>query len=597
MTRTHNPDRLEKLHCVLLFLVPLVYVVILSFSLSDEWFPADDRQELFFVRNASSVWSLFGADVFGLFRPVKNLLFLLFARLEPVGVKSCRLVGIGIGVLSFFPVLALCRRILGNEWKALVAASIWLLSPTLVSSVAWLSCVNIQIMVAFAALAIACHDDAWTTNDLRWSRILLAGVFFFLSLVSYECAIALLPILFFFDLCLRPERMRNRRVWRVYAFYVFVAVSYLILRHCFNASTKVNGSFTDIERWQLVVSSPFFTAQHFFSWFWPFGRFTVFGSYQWGQASWTILVLCGLFFVSVLVLALIKRNRNPVVSFCILFALFAFAPVSNCFGLKSGPYGDYYLTLVSLGLAIGCVEVCAGLLGYSGKLRPLVLLLVISFSITRLFAIPESARWARLWSQGQSAYLESIRNFRDFFSNKQMAATILFDAGYHEEAMELARQVEEAVGNDSFQMRDMYLVRALYALEDERNADKALAAIADSLRVGIEVSGRTRLNAHYYRGCVFEDLKNDAATAESEYTLALSEQWDIDSVPCADRLARLKAIRGDIPGAIALWEKAAKLNPNNSTLLWNLSTAYREVGDLTRAEAIMSRILTIKEGH
>ena len=166
-----------------------------------------------------------------------------------------------------------------------------------------------------------------------------------------------------------------------------------------------------------------------------------------------------------------------------------------------------------------------------------------------------------------------------------------------EEAMELARQVEEDVGNDSFQMRDMYLVRALYALEDERNADKALAAIADSLRVGIEVSGRTRLNAHYYRGCVFEDLKNDAATAESEYTLALSEQWDIDSVPCADRLARLKAIRGDIPGAIALWEKAAKLNPNNSTLLWNLSTAYREVGDLTRAEAIMSRILTIKEGH
>ncbi|MBP5285212.1 MAG: hypothetical protein ILO34_03780 [Kiritimatiellae bacterium] len=576
MNTETRAGRLEKLRQILLLVVPLVYVAVLSFSFSDEWFPADDRQELFFVRNAGSVYSLLGSDVFGLFRPIKNLLFFLFARLEPAGVKWCRLVGVGIGVLSFFPVLALCRRILGSEWKALIAAAVWLLSPTLVSSAAWLSCVNIQIMVSFAALAIACHNDAWNANGLRQSRILLAGVFFFLSLVSYECAISLLPILFFFDLFLRPERIRNRRVWSVYAFYVFIAVSYLIFRHCFNSSTKVNGSFTDIERWQLVVSSPFFTAQHFYSWFWPFGRFTVFGSYQWGQVSGTVLVLCALFFISLLVLALVGRKRNPVISFCIVFALFAFAPVSNCLGLKSGPYGDYYLTLVSLGLAIGCVEAGACLLGYSGKLRPLLVLIVVCFGLTRLFAIPESVRWARLWSQGQAAFFESIRNYPEFFSNKQMAATILFDSGYHLEALEYGRQVENAVGSDSFQMSGVYLIRALYALEDEKNADKALAAIADSLRVGVEISGRTRLNAHYYRGCVFEDLKNDAEAAESEYMLALSEQWSIDSVPCVDRLARLKVLRGELEEAIMLWERAAKLDPDNAAVGWNLAVAKRQ---------------------
>ena len=587
MQRHFTDERLEKLRKVLLLLVPLVYVAVLSFSLSGEWFPADDRQELVFVRGAESFWRLLGADVFGLFRPVKNLLFLLFVRLEPAGVKWCRLVGIGIGVLSFFPVLALCCRILGNEWKALIAAAVWLLSPTLVSSAAWLSCVNIQIMVVFSALSIVFHDEAWTVADHHVSRILLAGLFFFLSLVSYECAIALLPILFLFDFLLRPERAKSREGWKSYAFYAVIAVVYLALRHAFNASTQMNGSFANVERWQLVVSSAFFTGEHFLSWFWPFRRFTVFGSYKWGDASWMVLALCAVVFIAALVFAIAERKRFPILSFCILFSLFAFAPVSNCLGLKNGPYGDYYLSLASIGLAMGCVEFVSLLIKAKGKSIPFTFCAVIVFAIIRLFTIPEATKWAGFWSRGEVAFSESIRNYPDCFSNKILAATLFYDAGFSEEALELGCQVESVVGSDSPQMCNIHLMRAIHALRVEKNAEKALNEIEKSVRT--DGMGGSPKNRHYYRGCVLEDLMGDTAAAEEEYETALAGQWDIDLVPCSDRLARLKAIRGDLNEAILLWEKASRLDPRNETVLRNLSTAYRAAGDSLKSEDTLKR--------
>lgn len=593
MERHFTAERLEKLHKVLLLLVPLVYAAVLSFSFSGEWFPADDRQELIFVRGLPSFGALFGADVFGLFRPVKNLLFRLFVAMSPLGVDACRLVGIAIGIASFFSVLALCRRIFGNEWKAILAASVWLLSPTLVSSAVWLSCVNIQLMVVFATLAMVCHDAAWDGETFHSKQIVFAGLFLFLALVSYESAVALVPILFLFDFYLRPNRIRSRFAWTAYGTYAAVAAAYLLLRHAFRASTMVNGSFTEIERWQLVVSSPWFTWQHVASWFWPFGRFTVFGSYQWGQVSWEVLVSCAVLFVALLSFAIGARKKCPILCFSILFALFAFAPVSNCLGLKNGPYGDYYLTLASVGIAIGCVEAAFLFLRSKGLRRMVLFAIVATFALVRIFAIPEAAQWAWLWGRGIDAYFASVRCFPDCFSNKQMLSTLLFNVGRHGEALALGWDVEKQIGSDSHQMGGIYLLRALHAMRIEKDAEKALLAIDKCHEVNTVRASENTL--HFYRGCIFEDLKDDEITAEKEYELALAGKWNIDSVPCADRLARLKAIHSERDEAIALWERAAKLDPSNASVLWNLSIAYREAGDITRSEQFRNAALSLLE--
>ena len=581
--------RTRKLLWTFSLLVPLLYVVVLSFSVSDEWFSADDKQELVFVRGVHSFGSLFGPDVFGLFRPTKNLLFRLFVAMSPLGIRSCRLVGIFIGAISFFPVHALCRRIVGKGWKSVAAASIWLLSPTLVSSAAWLSGVNIQIMAALSALAMVCHDSAWNDESLRPRWVAAAALSLFFALLSYECSIAIVPLFVLFDLYLRPARIRLRSAWLCYASYAGVAVVFLILRHVFCSLTVLeNFSLADTTRWQLAVSSPWFTWQHFASWFWPFGRFTVFADYRWGQVSLPTLFLCAVAFLAILGFALFAKKRFPVLGFCILFSLVAFAPVSNCLGLKNGPYGDYYLTLSSIGLALCYVEGISLLLHCKGRMRLAAIFAACLFVAVRLFAVPEAARWARLWGSGELAIAESVKNFPDSFSNKAQQAMMLCDSGQFDEALELGRQVETAVGANSPLMCNIHLIRALHALRVERNAEKALDEIEMSSQT--DGTGGSQSIRHYYKGCIFEDIQGNEAVAETEYGKALDGKWTVDLVPCADRLARLKAIRGERDEAIAIWERATTLDPDNTAVLWNLSIACREAGDEARSNELQEKV-------
>ena len=117
------------------------------------------------------------------------------------------------------------------------------------------------------------------------------------------------------------------------------------------------------------------------------------------------------------------------------------------------------------------------------------------------------------------------------------------------------------------------LVFAIKALSEERDGERALKLLDQCLAStdGVKLS---RL-AHFYRGCVFEDIKNDFVIAKEEYGIALDGEWTIGLVPCADRLARLKAIQGDLSGAISLWEKAAKLDPDNDSVQHNLAVARK----------------------
>ena len=508
-------------------------------------------------------------------------------KLLPLGYEWCHLAAIAIGALSFFPVLALCRRILGSDWKGLAASVVWLFSPTLVSSAAWLSCVNIRIMVAFAALAIAYHDKAWDSMTIRplWSG--MAALFLFLALAFYECAIAVVPILLLFDLLLRPGRLQFRFPQAIHLAYWLVAAVFLVLRFLTNGRT-VAKYWVDAERWQLIASSPWFTEQHFASWFWPFGRFTVLGSYRWGDVSWWSLSVSFVLGFGVLLFAFLCRKRQPVLSFCILFALFGFAPVSNCLGFGNGPYGDYYIALASVGLAAGCVELVDILCNIAGTCRRPALLLVSVFAITRVAAFFEAARWAQFWGHGDLAFAESVRNHPEFNSNKLAYLQFLSDEGRYDEAFELGRDLESKIKPDSHQMGIVHLVHALYAINVSHDANEAFRRIELYERYP-NVNNTTNL-CHFYRGCVFEDLLSDPNEAEREYVLALGKNWDIHLVPCADRLARLKAIRGDRDAAILLWERAEEINPDNVTVLWNLAIAYREEGENEKVARVWKRI-------
>ena len=580
--------RSRKLRQILCFLVPFVYGAVALQSVTDKLFVADDPGELDFVRSFSVLRLLTSYDVFGLFRPVKNALWLVFSALEPFGIEWCHVFAIAIGILSFFPVRALCRRVSGNDWKALAAAAIWLLSPTLVSCVAWLSCLNIQAMVAFAALAVVFHDRAWDDGAFRPSRTAAACVLLFLALVSYECAVAVAPILLAFDWILRPERLRNRRAWIPHAFYWTVVFLFLVLRHFSGAVGKAGGRWIEATRGQLIVSSPWFAMQHLASWFWPFERFSVGGSYVWGEVSPAVLAACAVAGVAVLVLAFALRKRRPALSFSVLFAVLALAPVCNCLGLGNGPYGDYYLALASVGLAAGSVEIAWWLAEARGRWRIPAFSAVAAFALVRAAAVPEAARWAHLWTSNDLAYAEAAKNFPDSLQNLCGSIFPLLSEERWEDVFHAGNRIEQKVGPDSPRMAGVYYSRFAHALgvtKDKARAVEMLdrfAAVTDP-----DETGKLVL---FHRGRICEDLDGDKEAAEDYFKKALDGHWDVGLVACADRLARLKALRGERDEAIALWEKARAIAPDNVSVLWNLVIAYRDSGQPEKSAEMLERV-------
>lgn len=583
-----NDFKANKVRKILLLLVPFVYAAVQLQSVTNRLFISDDPGEMVFVR-ALPLWRLlFGFDAFGLFRPVKNLLFLAFSRLEPLGLEWCHAIAIAIGIASFYAVFVLLRRVFGSEWKALAAAAAWILSPTLVSSAAWLSCLNIQVMAAFAALAIVFHDKAWDGGAFRSSRFFLACVFLFLALVSYECAIALAPILLAFDLTLRPVRLHDRRTWISHGCYWTVEILFLLLRHFAGAKGTAGGRWIEATRGQLVLSSPYFALQHVASWFWPFGRFSIGGSYVWGEVSGWNLAVCAMLGVGVLVAAFLLWKRRPALSFSLLFAILGLIPVCNFLGLGNGPYGDYYLTLASIGIAAGSVEIAWWFVAAKGKWMVPARSVVAAFVLARAAAVPEAARWAHLWTRYDLAYAESAKNYPNSVQNLNGSLIALGAEGKWEEVLETGRRIEDMVGADSRMMQGVYIVRMEHAILREKDKPKALSLL--DRFIAVSDPAETGGVARFYRGVVAEVLDEDPETAEREYEAALEWNWDKNLVSCANSLAKLKDRRGEHSEAIALWERARGIDADNPTVLWNLAQAYRRAEEPEKWEPILRRL-------
>ena len=549
-----------------------VYVVVQSAAFGSGWFLADDAQQLAYVNSAESLWTLFGADSFALFRPIKNFLFLLFTLLAPYGVDYCRACAVLIGMASFFPVRQLCCRCFDDELKGGVAAAVWLLSPTLVSSVAWLSCLNIQIMVAFAAMAIVAHDRSFGGNR-KCCWISLSVVSTSVALLSYESAVCIPLAIIVFDLLLRPGRFRSKGAIVCYLVHLVVVALYLVVRHQVNGVNEVMGSFANTTRMQMACAAPYFTLQHFLSWFWPFGRFLAFGSFSWSPA--VVPLLIGSFFACLVlgVASIVLAQKSRALSFGILLAFIAFGPTSNLLGFGNGPYGDYYMSFASVGLSISLTAIFFGAIDMAKRGSRVPLLIAFMLLGIRVVAVAEAHHWAANWSSEINAFVESMENFPEVFSNKIVVSQWLGDHGKYDEALALGDEVEAVVGAESGQMSVINIVRGLHALNVTKDADYAISCFQKSrfLRNG------KKANRHFYIGCVLEDLKHDLAGAEREYRAAIPLRWDADTVAPANRLARLLAIRGDFKEAVELLERAHQVNPSDMNVLRNLETARKDL--------------------
>lgn len=547
------------------------YIAIHSFVVQSPMFLVDDRTEYIYVNVKTFKQLILGTDAFGLFRPIKNLFFFLFFKVFS-DLMWARMLAIGIGIASFFAARHLFNHIFKNIFYATLAASIWLLAPTLVSSVAWLSCLNIQLMCLLATATIGCYDCGTRKAYIG------AGFLLFLAQLSYEQAVIVGPLLFVFDFFLRPERLKRKSTWLIYVAYAGITLIYLILRQVIGGKLQMAGVFDNIDRLQLIVAAPYFTFSHFWTWFYPFGRFTVFGDYTPGDVSSLSLSLYWLLFLAWPCFSWILRRRLPVVAWALATAWVAFLPVGNIAGLGNGPYGDYYLGLSALGFSVLIVAIVKESFVLPSIWRKGLMFVGVAFLISRVATLTETFKWADYWSNGLKAYEVSVKNFPTYIGNQIKLARLYADGGQPEQVFEMARNIENLIKPDSVYLAKWYLVKVVASLNLRRNAGETMGYLEQMK----ESSHSDDLGYyHYLRGCVFEDLKEDEESALAEYRLALKDNvLQEDCQDAANRYARLMAMRGDYAEAKRWLEMILTMSPDDEVAKHNL-----EVLELKLSEA------------
>ena len=405
----------------------------------------DDLHQLGWVRGFHSWTEVLGRDVFGFLRPAKNILFKLAAPWEQ-NLPAWHAFGFATYLLGTLGVFRIALVWMENRFTALLAAVIWALSPTGVSSALWMSCANISLGLFFTAGVVCFHER----NAVRFRPgfLLIQLVFLLLSLMCYEPFVAVPAVLLARDF--QQGRLRtDKRTLAAFGGLGLVCLGFLVARHFSMAKTTAGDPFhtrfaPGITNLQVFLSAPWFLWRHFSMWVAPFGRLEVLGNYVWLQSASPIMLGCAWGFLAVLAASVVWLwKRMPMVAFGLLFFLLASLPAGNFLPAFNGPIADYYVLVPSVGLALAGADLCARLARRFAEARRLrraenALWVPALLGIILLVRLPVcalySGHWAETWTRPGAMLLRAAEARPFQIQPRAMAAIFLLDQGYAEAA-------------------------------------------------------------------------------------------------------------------------------------------------------------------
>ena len=556
----------------------LVYALIAWQLIQAPLAVGDDTVELAYIRSKPSLVQLAQYDCFSFFRPVKNLLFWGFYLLLPFGMAACRLLAILIGLASAVAVHAMFRRLLRGPIACLSATACWLLAPTMLSCTAWLSCVNIQIMAGFAAVAVLLYVEArecsGAAGHLRFAGAWCASL---MAMLCYEGAVCLPALFFLVDFYLYPERLRERRTWRAYFILGSTLLLYLLLRSVRPVAYQIqNSSFGEMTDQQVIVAAPWFFFQHLAIWLWPFGRQAIMGGYVLGQVP-PLLLGCAWLGLAVLITgALLFRRHLAILALGVAWCLVAFLPMSNILAFRNGPYGDYYLALASMGLALtfgwGVGMLCA----HEFRTRRWLPVLALA-AVWRLAAAGESCVWSLAWNDSATIFRHTLHTFPRALGAITEYARVRYRRGEYDECQALTDQALALAPHN----KDSYELRALVA---EQRGNSVLAQ--KELDRFMQYGGTNESWGWYFQGHLLDEHVGDTNGAIRCYQQAIAHRsgWSPDVLDAMTVLGFFAATRGDRREAIGLWEQVVRIDPGRISVRQNLARAYYEAGESPKAQ-------------
>jgi len=561
----------------------------------------DDEDEISHIRNLESGWKILGVDCYGLFRPVKNLIFYAICRIRTDRTVLWRCVALLIYLPATGLVMLLSNLIFRNRMRAMMVAAVWASAPTQVSSLAWLSCINILLMSAAFFSALLAYDVSQTRLETGRTGaglglLSLSVLSYCVALFCYESSIVFPAIVVLWDWLRRRLSMKSKRILLPYALFWGMTLVYISGRLVARSTlVMINDFFSPMSPGQTIFASAYFVTDHLLIWLSPFGRQNILGTFVWEKtASFSQLISCWILLILFLLLIFRIRRTMPLVSFGLAWFFIAFVPTSNLIPIRNGPFADYYLVTPSMGLAVAVI----GLLGYlysavirnrsaSGCARLAAVVLFALITCWRAAAATVSFKWARAWNTHAELFRRSVAAGSRPFAARANLARLLKTEGHLEEAQELALQSRTEAPWYTLS----YNVLGDLCLEYGRY-EEACSNFIQSVQLNPGAP-----YPYFALGYIQETYLSNNIRAEQNYRKVLGLPWTAYSHRASLNLSRLLALEGNLDEAIGIIEAAVSRNPSSPDLRHNAALAYKQKGNVIKAREHFEIYRALKAGN
>ena len=319
----------------------------------------DDDHQINHAGSFSSIGSTFTVDCFGLFRPVKNLIFYTWMNVFPDNYHAWRLSAIA----AFVGLIPLAYLFFGlflkkQSWLQLLTTGFWASAPASTTVICWMSSTNIIFGGYGFFLYFLLYEKAQKTQlsgKIEKAYVWLFGALLMLafSCFSYEAAMAAPFLLLLKDYVKEFDRLKDKRTWMFFFLSLVTLSLYFLLRKVHGGATNFTmlpTIPTESDLW-VSLSSGWFYLIHALRWIWPFGQQGILIVFN-PENHRTLVIIVAVGIVAFGVFLFWIRSRKPMLFLSLGWYAMALFPMANVIPLRNGPICDYYLFLPSIGLAL-----------------------------------------------------------------------------------------------------------------------------------------------------------------------------------------------------------------------------------------------------
>lgn len=435
-----HPARLRLLATLALYgaLIAL-YAPSLSAPLSG----LDDQSQL---RHAAALAGYVERDVFGHFRPAKNLLFALVVYVgEDLAPVRAGLLALFLGTVAL--VQRYAGRVTRSPMLGLGAALCWSLHPVNASVVAWLSGAHVLLCTAAVLVYVSCGVALLRCEAARPRAALHAGALCALGVALSAHQLALLaPVALLLHARLLVQEARPRALRWLHVGSIACIALYGLL-HLALTPTTVSYRFASTPAWLLMFSSARYFLENALLWWWPFGSFGVLATDQPAQRMLGSAI-AWLFVLLALVLARrLRRLERPATFGSVWFALFL-APACNLVPLGVTPIAMHYLPLPAVGGAIALATLAGRAWSRLTAAPPLRVTAAGAALLMAGMVARETASAVAAWGDDVLLYQRSLARDGDNVEVLVNLSAVYLDRGEHAKAGEVLARARALAPDD-----------------------------------------------------------------------------------------------------------------------------------------------------